>query len=125
MRHNLKRRGIDVREVCPLCKDRVETTSHLFRDCIFATTVWWATPLGIRADTNKHVPVDQWLIGFLNYLFPEDGKDVSRSRSLLLPHGVSGLTGIKRSFKEKRYNPKDSLKMSKGYMVDKLSTDSS
>lgn len=40
VREELRRRGMQIRHLCPLCEEEGETIEHLFNNCTRATQVW-------------------------------------------------------------------------------------
>ncbi|XP_057426510.1 uncharacterized protein LOC130719933 [Lotus japonicus] len=59
--HNLKRRGVLVAPICPLCGECLEETpSHIFLQCNWVRQVWFASPMSIRYG-DIQVDIDKWL----------------------------------------------------------------
>ncbi|KAH9607766.1 hypothetical protein KSS87_022415 [Heliosperma pusillum] len=74
-----KRRNITTNWSCPLCNnsESLETTAHLFRDCEVTRRLWAGCPLGIRAECNISIPVEDWIINWIKYLDVKDAKGQS------------------------------------------------
>ncbi|XP_021838943.2 uncharacterized protein [Spinacia oleracea] len=74
IKENLRRRGMGGETVCVLCDHAMESSSHLFRDCIVAAHVWRSSSLGVSTTTNTHLQLRDWIKNFLNFLWKEDGR---------------------------------------------------
>lgn len=48
----LKKRGVQLEDVCPLCGLTNETTDHLFMQCPQAKLTWSSSPLGLHVPPN-------------------------------------------------------------------------
>jgi len=53
--------------LCPRCSEFSEDTSHVFKDCIWAKQVWFASALTIKMDNNP-ITFVEWLTHMLNTL---------------------------------------------------------
>ncbi|XP_057416032.1 uncharacterized protein LOC130710699 [Lotus japonicus] len=59
---NLKRRGIKIEPLCPLCGEhREETPFHLFLNCNWARQVWFMSDLAIKSG-EVATELDNWLL---------------------------------------------------------------
>lgn len=62
---NLARRRVFVDDLCPLCRDKPETSFHLFVECSFARNCWYHLGLGyFRGAMNDF---DEWLAFVLKH----------------------------------------------------------
>lgn len=75
---NLRKRGIQITTECVVCKNGLESQSHLFRDCYVAQLVWKSSPLGIISSNAANVRMEEWLMNFLSYFFDQDGREEGR-----------------------------------------------
>ena len=48
VRANIAKFSREADDLCPICKNEMETESHLFFDCTFATAIWFASPLALH-----------------------------------------------------------------------------
>ncbi|XP_024629499.1 uncharacterized protein [Medicago truncatula] len=62
-RCNLRRRGVVLDTVCPLCFDADESSNHLFMACPMTLQVWFASPLGFQPppQTDLNAWLQSWL----------------------------------------------------------------
>ncbi|KAH9621710.1 hypothetical protein KSS87_000756 [Heliosperma pusillum] len=74
-----KRRNITTNWSCPFCNspETLETTAHLFRDCEVTRRLWAGCSLGIRAECNISIPIEDWIINWIKYLDVKDAKGQS------------------------------------------------
>lgn len=59
---NLKRRGIDLEVVCPVCQTGEETFIHLFKDCAFARLYWAVLPLPSHVIHSDLLNLSNWVL---------------------------------------------------------------
>jgi hypothetical protein len=63
-RCTLRRRGVSLDVVCPLCFDKEESSQHLFMLCSFSQKVWFPSPHGILPPTQMDLNV--WILNWLS-----------------------------------------------------------
>ncbi|XP_057444702.1 uncharacterized protein LOC130736943 [Lotus japonicus] len=48
VRHALRKRGIEIEDVCPFCQDSAETSARVLFQCPIVARWWYAAPLSVR-----------------------------------------------------------------------------
>ncbi|XP_074298013.1 uncharacterized protein LOC141628617 [Silene latifolia] len=68
--HEALKRNIQWNTSCVLCASgpsKVESLEHMFRDCNFATRVWFGSHLGIRCQPTDSSSIQEWIINWVKY----------------------------------------------------------
>ncbi|XP_074278317.1 uncharacterized protein LOC141601910 [Silene latifolia] len=55
-------------QTCSATSEILESLDHLFRDCPLASRIWAASTLGIRTSVGSNIPIQQWVLNWLNLL---------------------------------------------------------
>ncbi|MCH81038.1 putative ribonuclease H protein [Trifolium medium] len=61
VRNNLSIRGIKCNPLCPRCNSKVEDINHVFKGCIWAKQVWFASQININFDKQHNINFTDWL----------------------------------------------------------------
>jgi hypothetical protein len=63
VRDSLFKRGVHCSPLCCICDQRNESINHLFMECEWVKTVWFATPLGINFSSNDEANLNfnEWI----------------------------------------------------------------
>ena len=83
VRGTLLKRVVHIDPICPLCLDDIESTEHLFKDCLVASKVWDA------AHTHMWLPVSVSPYGCDSLIQCSDR--IHQSQNPVLKHKLSFL----------------------------------
>ncbi|GAU41445.1 hypothetical protein TSUD_98410 [Trifolium subterraneum] len=63
---NLFKKGIRCDPLCPRCSNHVETSHHVFLDCVWAKQVWFASSLTINLNGCHFENLNDWVLHMFN-----------------------------------------------------------
>jgi hypothetical protein len=82
VRDNLNKRGIHCYPLCPRCNSKIEDINHVFKECIWAQQIWFASPLNIRFVEESA----QSFIDWLQYMFTQTKPETTEQISTICYH---------------------------------------
>jgi hypothetical protein len=71
---SLFKRGVSCSPLCCFCDEKNETVEHLFMECEWAISVWFASPLGVKFRYNDDSPKS--FLEWLKHIIIHEEKDV-------------------------------------------------
>lgn len=60
-------------KICDECGEPLESTEHVFRFCVLSKLVWQQGLLSIDSDSNKDVPITDWVSNYIQLFYSMDG----------------------------------------------------
>lgn len=95
MNTNLKKRGIEIDEICPRCGDSTEDTAHMLVYCQEAKKVWYFSPLRIDIKDNGRCSFKQWVSSLMDAHRDKEWWNVfwSLCWEIAEPWGLTGMHG--------------------------------
>ncbi|GAU47963.1 hypothetical protein TSUD_280220 [Trifolium subterraneum] len=98
---NLFKKGIRCDPLCPRCYNQMETSHHVFLDCVWAKQVWFASPLTINLNECQFANLNDWVLHMFNQI-----DHASKELIAATPYGIWYAMNL-LVFQEKNLPPND------------------